>query len=183
MAKGFRKLFQQKPKFEYRKTPVIWAVPCDELGYSKFWTRFVGTAGIMPFDIFLSVEGTYLEKARNDIHNKALEMGYPLMMLDSDVLFPPKTLETLMSHNLPIVGGWYKDKKSDDKHPCVYDFVEDQPDFPVFRHREKPGTGLEKVDGMGAGCWLMSPETVKALGKDPYGHNISGGGEDFKLCR
>src|SRR3990167_6807661 len=182
MAKGFKKPLRKKPL--YRKTPVVWGVPCDELGYSKFWVRFVASSGIMPFDQLASPESTYLEKARNDIHNAFLKSEYPyLMMLDSDILFPPKLLEHLMAHNLPIVGGWYKDKKSEDKHPCAYDFVEDKPEYSVFRHRNEPGTGVEKISALGAGCWLMKREVAVALGENPYGHNIAGGGEDFILCR
>lgn len=185
MSKKFRNPFQKQIKTpEFRKTPVVWGIPCDELSFSKFWIRFVGTAGLMPFDGFAFSEGTYLEKARNDIHNKFLDSKAPyLMMLDSDVLFPPNLLETLISHNLPMVGGWYRDKKAEDHHPTVYDFVEDKEEFSVFRHRKEVGQGVEKVDGTGAGCWLMTREVAEKLGKDPYGHNIAGGGEDFKLCR
>jgi hypothetical protein len=139
----------------------------------------------MPFDGFLNSEGTYLQKARNEIHDKFMKGQAPyLMMLDSDILFPPELLHKLLFHKLPIVGGWYRDKKSEDHHPCVYDFVEDDPKgFAVFRHRKEIGTGLEKVDAMGAGCWLMTRETAMALGEEPYGTNIAGGGEDFILCR
>jgi len=139
----------------------------------------------MPFDGFAFSEGTYLEKARNMIHEKFLKSNAKyLMMLDSDVLFPPNMLETLMAHNLPIVGGWYRDKKAEDHHPAVYDFVEDREDgVAIFRHRKEPGTGLEKVSAMGAGCWLMTREVAEALGDEPYGKNIAGGGEDMKLCR
>ena len=163
----------------------MWGIPCDELGYSKFWIRFEGTANRMPWDGFASSEGTYLEKARNKIHNDFVTRSkYPyLMMLDSDVLFPPDMLEKLMAHKLPIVGGWYKDKKAKDHHPAVYDFVEDQSGVAVFRHRKEPGTGLEKVSGMGAGCWFMTRAVAEALGDEPYGKNIAGGGEDMKLCR
>lgn len=187
MAKGKGKAgksFAPKETLVYRKTPVVWGIPCDELGFSKFWIQFVGTAGLMPFDKFATTEGTYLEKARNDIHNKFLKSNYPyMMMLDSDILIRPKLLQTLMSHNLPIVGGWYRDKKAEDHHPCVYDFVEDKEEFAVFRHRKEPGMGVEKVGAMGAGCWLMTREVAEKLGSDPFGHNIAGGGEDFKFCR
>lgn len=168
-----------------RTTPVMWGVPCDELGFSKFWIRFVGTANIMPWDGFAFSEGTYLEKARNKIHdNFKNKSKLPLlMMLDSDILFPPEMLETLMAHKKPVVGGWYVDKKSEDHHPAVYDYAEDQDGLAVFRHRKEPGRGLEKVDAMGAGCWLMTREVAEALGDEPYGKNIAGGGEDFKLCR
>lgn len=162
----------------------MWGIPCDELGFSKFWIRFVGTAGMMPWDWISAPEGTYLEKARNQIHDDFLKSNLPyLMMLDSDILFPPKMLQTLMNHKLPIVGGWYKDKNAVDHHPVVYDFVEEEEGVSVFRHRKEPGAGVERVDATGAGCWLMTRETALALGEEPYGKNIAGGGEDMKLCR
>src|SRR5688572_3126293 len=187
MAKGFKnfvKQFTKKEELVFRKTPVVWGIPCDEIGYSKFWIQFVGTAGIMPFDKFSTSEGTYLQKARNDIHNKFLKSQYKyLMMLDSDIMFPPKTLETLMAHNLPIVGGWYKDKNAIDHHPVVYDFREDKEEFAVFKHRKEAGQGLEKIDAIGMGCLLMNRDTAEKLGENPYGHKIAGGGEDFIMCR
>lgn len=186
MSKRFLNPFKKKdkPLLNIRRTPIVWGVPCDELSYSKFWIRFVGTANIMPLDRFAFSEGTYLEKARNMIHKAFLdtEAAY-LMMLDSDIMFPPQTLETLMAHNLPIVGGWYRDKKADDRHPAVYDFVKDKDGVSYWDHRKTAGEGLEKVDAMGAGCWLMNRETAIALGEEPYGRNIAGGGEDMKLCR
>ena len=176
----------EKHPVRIRTTPVMWGIPTDELGFSKFWTHFLRHANIMPWDGFSLSEGTYLEKARNQIH-KGFVSGSKmplLMMLDSDILFPPLLVETLIAHKLPIVGGWYRDKKAEDHHPAIYDFVEDGEDgVAVFRHRKVPGEGLERVDAMGAGCWLMTRETAEALGEEPYGKNIAGGGEDMKLCR
>ena len=173
--------FKALPK---KRPPIIWGIPCDELSYSKFWIQFVGMSGFMPFDGFAFSEGTYLEKARNMIHNKFLQSNAKyLMMLDSDVLFPPTMLETLLAHNLPIVGGWYRDKKAADHHPAVYDFGKDIDGVSYWKHREVAGIGLERVDATGAGCWLMTRETALALGEEPYSKNIAGGGEDMKLCR
>ena len=96
----------------------MWGIPTDELGFSKFWTHFLRHANIMPWDGFSLSEGTYLEKARNQIH-KGFVSGSKmplLMMLDSDILFPPLLVETLIAHKLPIVGGWYRDKKAEDHH-------------------------------------------------------------------
>lgn len=174
----------EKHPVKIRTTPIVWGIPTDELGFSKFWTRFVRFANIMPWDSYAFSEGTYLEKARNSIHNKFLKSELPyLMMLDSDIWFPPDMVELLMTHKLPIVGGWYRDKNAEDHHPTVYDFAEDREGLAIFRHRKEPGTGLERVEGMGAGCWLMTREVAQALGEDPYGKNIAGGGEDMKLCR
>jgi len=167
-----------------RTISVAWGIPCDELSYSKFWTLFERNSYKMPWDDWITSEGTYLQKSRNYIHNTFLTQSdtHYLMMLDSDILFPPHLVEMLMSHDLPIVGGWYRDKKAENHHPAVYDFVEDKDDMPVFRHRNTAGKGVEKVDAMGAGCWLMSRSVAEELGEYPYGHNIAGG-EDFRLCR
>lgn len=175
----------EKRSVSIRTTPVAWGVPCDEVMFSKFFVWFIKHAGFMPWDSWLTTEGTYLGQARNQIHQRYTEgsAGVPyLMMLDSDIVFPQHMLKVLVSHKLPIVGGWYKDKKSPDHHPAVYDFAEDTPDgVSHWKHRSIPGAGLEKVDGMGAGCWLMTREVAEALGPRPY--EEFGGGEDMKLCR
>ena len=50
-----------------------------------------------------------------------------------------------------------------------------------FSAREKPGKGMEKVAGMGAGCWLMSRELAEALGNKPY--SMEQGGEDLWISK
>lgn len=168
-----------------RTVPVTWGVPCDEVMFSKFFVYFVKHAGFMPWDSWLTTEGTYLGKARNEIHKRYVNKnnGTPyLMMLDSDIVFPPELLEKLMACKLPIVGGWYRDKKAETHHPCVYDFiVEDDKGVSHFKHRDSVGQGLEKVDAMGAGCWLMTREVAEAVGEEPY--DTFRGGEDMEFCR
>lgn len=176
-----------------RTTPVCWGVPFDEVNFSKFTIYFVKHAGFMPWDSWATTEGTYIGQARNKIHSRYVEKSKPvpfLMMLDSDIVFPPQLVETLMAHKLPIVGGWYKDKKVVNPdapnpetvyHPAVYDYAEDRDGVTYWRHREQPGEGIERVDGMGAGCWLMTREVAEALGPEPY--EAFGGGEDMKLCK
>lgn len=191
MAKGFKKFFRKQTpvvhpgeQLKLRSTPITWGIPFDEVMFSKFMIFFEKHADKMPWDDFVSSEGTIVQKARNNIHRHFLEdtkSGH-LMMLDSDIIFPPKMVETLLAHNLPIVGGWYKDKKAEDHHPAVYDFnYEDEQGVLHWKHRETPGKGLEKVDGMGAGCWLMHREVAEKLGKEPY--NMHAGGEDLVLSR
>ena len=175
----------EKHLVQIRNTPICWGVPCDEVMYAKFFVYFVKHANFMPWDSWATTEGTYIGKARNEIHGRYIKKssGVPyLMMLDSDIVFPPQLVERLMAHKLPIVGGWYKDKHAEDHHPAVYDYIEDTPDgVSHWKHRNEPGQGLEKVDAMGAGCWLMTREVAEALGPEPY--ETFGGGEDMKLCR
>jgi hypothetical protein len=153
-----------------RKFPIMWGIPCDELSYTRFWTEFERNASRMPWDDFASSEGTYINTARNAIHNAFLDSKLShLMMLDSDILFPPNIAEKLMAHNKPMVGGWYRDKKAPDRHPVIFDYLyDDAKGVSIWNHRTEPGKGLEKVDGMGAGCWLMRHDVADALGKNPY---------------
>ncbi len=46
-----------------------------------------------------------IDTLRNDIVEKALTIGATsLIMLDTDMIYHPKTITTLLSHNLQIVG-------------------------------------------------------------------------------
>jgi len=167
---------------ELRKTPVCWGIPMDELGFSRFWANWLRHSNVMPWDGYITTMSTYLPDARNTIHEnfvKNSDLPY-LMMVDSDILFPPNMVETLMKHKLPIVGGWYKNKTY--QTPVVYDFVSTSENgVNNFKSREFPGKGLEKVDGMGAGCWLMTRETAIKVGERPYDMNV--GGEDLFFCK
>lgn len=191
MAKRFQKLFQKKIEpttagtIQLRNTPVTWGIPFDELMFSKFMIYFEKNADRMPWDGFISSQGTLVHIARNNIHKAFLhepEKRPYLMMLDSDILFPEKIVDRLLAHKLPIVGGWYKNKNIKDSHPTIYDFQNmDENGVAVWKHRTAPGTGLEQVDGTGAGCWLMSREVAEKLGEEPYQTDV--GGEDLVLCR
>ena len=72
-------------------------------------------------------------------------------------------------------------KSRNDAHPVVYDFVREDDKGIFYSHRDNPGTGMEKVDGMGAGCWLMSRELAEALGESPY--SMDKAAEDLVICR
>lgn len=182
---GKREYFEKEPLM-IRTTPICWGVPMDETLYSKFFTLFFKHGRIMPWDTLATTESTYLPDARNEIHNMFLETDFPyLMMLDSDVLPAPFLVEKLMAHNKQIVGGWYANKnklKAYSPHPIVYDYINTSEDGSVnWKHRDKPGEGLERVDGMGAGCWLMTKDCAEKLGKSPY--DMAGGTEDLKLSK
>ncbi len=180
LSAGVRKKLEQH--IHYRPTPITWAIPLDEVLFSRFFTRFL-PLGIMPWDSFVTSESTYLPKARNILHNGFLVMDTDyLWMMDSDILAPPTIITDLLMHDKDLVGGWYKNKSGDaGPHPVVYDFVSETEERLNFRHRKYPGKGLEKVAGMGAGCWLMSRKLAEALGKDPY--SMEKATEDFVLCK
>ena len=172
---------EERTSVKLRTVPVCWALPTDEVLFARFFTNFLRLRP-MPWDDMYSVGSTYLPDARNTLHAFYVEKSLcgHMVMLDSDVLPPPDFLERLLAHNLPMVGGWYR-KKGDPYPPCVYDYVNTSADGVAhWRGRLQPGTGLEQVDGAGAGCWLMRRDVAVALGSRPY--DMNSGGEDMKLC-
>jgi hypothetical protein len=180
LSQGLRE--QLNERYDIRTTPICWGIPMDELLYTKFFSNFTQLMR-MPWDSIIITESTYLPSARNEIHNAYLGQSTDqyLMMLDSDILPPPGMVSTLMGYNKHIVGGWYRLKSRTDAHPIVYDFLKETDESILFLHREEPGTGLEKVDGMGAGCWLMSRELAEALGESPY--SMEKATEDLVICK
>lgn len=181
-----------KTTLNIRTQQIAVGLPMDELMFSKFFANYIGL-NLMPWDAVITVSSTYLPMARNQIHNAYLEngIGSHLLMLDSDVLPPGHLVPALLKHNLPIVGGWYRKKekfhyKDIDgnpfvtQRPVVYDYAGGEKEN-LFSPRINPGKGLEKVGGMGAGCWLMSRRVAESLGKSPY--DMNSGGEDLVICR
>ena len=183
-----------KSELRIRTQQIAIGFPMDELLFSKFLVNLLGLDW-MPWDAFITTQSTYLPDARNQIHSVFLEKteASHLLMLDSDVLPPPRLIETLMLHDKDMVGGWYRKKekfgyKDTDgvvqitQRPVVYDFIREENGVPIYAQRTFPGSGLEKVDGAGAGCWLMSRKVAEALGPKPYSM-AQGAGEDLILCK
>jgi len=181
LDRGVSEVLRQE--YRIRSVPICWGIPMDEVMFSKWFVNFLRLSS-MPWDSISTTEGTYLPSARNGIHNTYLtDTDAPyLMMLDSDVLPPPNIVDILMAHQKHIVGGWYKNKNlKKGPHPIVYDFHQETDTELQWINRAEPGKGLEKVDGMGAGCWLMSRELAEALGENPY--SMEKGTEDLVLCK
>lgn len=178
-----------------RTVPVAIGIPLDELMFSKFLTNYVNLS-IMPWDAVITTTSTLVEEARNTIHNLFLENSQApyLFMLDSDVLPPPDIIERLIADDKPVVGGYYHKKEkfpiknidgsiSEIQRPVVYDYshFDEEKKHHLYNARLKAGNGLEKVDGMGAGCWLIKREVIEKIGKNPY--NFTESGEDLCFCR
>ena len=175
----------QTSVIKYRRFPVAWGVPMDELGYS-YWFSKVMTQHIMPWDPLIHCLNTYLPEARSFIHetfvNMPKEIKY-LIMLDSDVIPPEGAISKLLTYKKPMVGGWYpkKSENPEERKPVVYDFDRINEDGrAMWRIRQEPGSGLERVDGAGAGFWVMRRDVAEAIGPRPY--DMLRCGEDLEMC-
>lgn len=170
-------------KLNIRTTQVYWGIPMDEVTFSMWMSSFIQMQP-MPWDGYAFAMQTYLPAARNYIHKKFLQSGAEwLVMLDSDVVPPPDFVNRLLGHNKKMAGGWYCKKawdKPEERFPVVYDYIEEKDGVFWWNIRKRPGKGLEKVDGAGAGCWLMHRDVARAIGEEPY--DMMNGGEDMSLC-
>jgi hypothetical protein len=184
---------EHKIVLKLRTTPITWGIPLDELLFAKFFTNFLHL-NMMPWDSVITTESTYLPDARNYIHEIFVTKYQTpfLFMLDSDVMPPPDIVTSLIRHDLPVVGGWYRKKENFEikrpdgtsyaiGRPVVYDWSDERDGKYWFTSRLEPGKGLEKVAGIGAGCLLMKREVALKLGERPY--DMTAGGEDLVLCK
>ena len=176
-----------------RTEPITWLMPFDEVCFSRAW-RSQMMLRMMPWDDLVTTENTYLLEARTKLWNDFHDMGLTnwAFMLDTDVATPPHYLHALLEHaradpQKKVLAGWYR-VKGEPFEPVVYHFVGDKKNprgDPISWWKQygldEIKTGLEKVDGMGAGCILIHHSVVRSIGRDPF--VMHGGGEDLQLCK
>lgn len=104
-----------------------------------------------------------------------------VLLLDSDMIFPPTTAIRLMNHNVDIVGCNYM-KRSKPIKPVAYEKMYDwENPLPLTPQEE-----LVKVEAVGLGCMLIKMDVFKSINK-PYFEftydvkSKSWIGEDFNL--
>lgn len=129
-----------------------------------------------------------IDTLRNDIVEKALSLNATkLIMMDTDMLYHPKTIPRLLSHNLPIVGAL-----------C---FRRYPPFDSIMLRIETDGTrtgyvsvddweegALVEVDATGAGCLMFDMDVFRNMPrpwfrfqKDPLTGSVIG--EDIGFCQ
>lgn len=138
-----------------------------------------------------TIPGTYIHSARQELMEAALAEGAThILWLDSDMRFPPDALVKLLAHNKQAVGINYSQRFS-------------PPDFVAIKHANyKTGkveklvtdgdsAGLEEVDVVGMGCFLVRHDALHSLPKsDPMfwfewdkERRMQSVGEDAWFCR
>lgn len=106
-----------------------------------------------------------IDTARNLIVEKTLEEpSYThILFIDDDQVFPPETLNKLLSHNKNIVGAQIF-KRREMYEPCVYT-LRDSKYYPILVNR------FIEVDAIGTGILLIKTEVFKKV-KFPWFETI-----------
>lgn len=90
-----------------------------------------------------------------------------LWMLDTDMVFPPDTLERLLEFadpvKAPIVGGLCFSIDDGRLFPTLYGLVEGDPDPQVIRFNEWPPDAMFEVAATGTACLLMHRSALERM--------------------
>ena len=105
--------------------------------------------------------GPAISRARNDIVRTFLDEtdGTHLFMVDTDMVFGPRTLEALGSHQKPVVGALCHLLSADGTSQPVMSFWKDGK--LIKPSKAKPG--LQKVAATGAACLLIEREVLEKM--------------------
>jgi len=136
-----------------------------------------------PDFILLNANNGPIDTLRNDLVTKALEVGAShLIMMDTDMVYHPKTITSLLSRRLPIVGALSYRR---------------YPPFDPIMLKGKPGEyygvneweegELVEVDATGAGCMLFEMNVFRKMPPPWFKfRKLNGGdetiGEDIGFC-
>jgi len=111
--------------------------------------------------------GYQVDQVRNLIAHWTINNGYDyLFAVDSDISFPPDTLQRLLSHDKDVVSGIYI-QRIPGQHTIE---IMRKNQFGGVSHidwSEISGQGLVLIDGCGFGCALIKSQVFKAI---PYPH-------------
>jgi len=163
---------------------ILVGIPCGDTLVVPFHNTF-GQALRGDYKIEVTtVNGMNTVSARNKIVRKALDGKFDyIFFMDSDMSFPPNTLDNLIKRDKDIVGGFYMRKKggylpnafmlgSVDGDKFLTQFV----------------TELTEVEAVGTGCMLIKTEVFKNIempwfeywtNSSPEGHVMT---EDIVFC-
>lgn len=114
-----------------------------------------------------SVKSTLLCFGRNMQAHRALGIGAShVLFLDSDMKFPPNTLERLLNRNKDIIG-------------CTYSMRRTPRDYthrisPTLRSIPMDGRDLFKVRGLGMGCVLIRTDVFNRIPRPWFEVEYSG---------
>lgn len=105
--------------------------------------------------------GYQIDQVRNLIADWAKRYDY-LFCVDSDMSFPPDTLEKLLSHNVDIVSGVYIQRKPGQHIVELYK-KNAQGGVSNIPYNDISGKALVEVDGCGFGCVLINSNVIRTM--------------------
>ena len=162
-------------------------VPCRDTVHAAFafdlaklmqHCQLVGTEVVHHFCI-----GTLIVNQRDQLAEMALEASSThILWLDSDMMFPPDTLQRLLAHDQPIVAGNYVTRQYPHK-TVAYRELHDWRSYVI----NDGSRDLISVAAVGMGCMLVKTDVIRQMQLPRFKttwipETLDHMGEDFYFC-
>jgi hypothetical protein len=162
-------------------------IPCD---FPFIPASFFYSFALMekPEYFFIHADNGHIDDLRNNIIDKALEIGATnLIMMDVDQVYHPQTITKLLSHRLPVVGALvHRRYPPFDSLMLKTVEIDERRNGYVSIDEWKDGELIE-VDATGGGCLMFNMDVFRKIprpwfkaSKNPDGSIL---GEDIYFCQ
>jgi len=139
----------------------------------------IGSNGQHPITFIPSIGTTVIHDARNHVIKESYKGDFDaLLFIDSDMEFPPDTLQRLIDRDKDIVGVLYGNKVTGKPNTFVYDQYTDK----FKKINVKPQQGLVEVGAVGTGIMLIKKYVLDRV-RCPWFYYEAGVGEDVNFCK
>lgn len=135
------------------------------------------------------MSGPDLAKGRNTLVETFLKetTDSRLLMLDSDMVFTPKTVLSMLvasQLNKGVIGGYcVKSDGEPTTYALSFNEAYDDTEFVPVARKLLPENSLVKVDGTGAACLLIPRSVLEAMEYGQWFTPIGEDSEDLSFCR
>lgn len=130
--------------------------------------------------------GYNISQIRNLLTEWALSRNYDyLFSVDSDMAFPPDTLQKMINHDVDMVSGVYRQRKEDQQIIEIYQNTKNG--LTNVMYDDIKDKGLVEINGCGFGCVLIKCEVLKTVGYPQFEYHMKdvmsiGLSEDNDFC-
>ena len=127
--------------------------------------------------------GTLIVNQRDQLAEMALAAGSThILWLDSDMMFPPDTVQRLLAHDAPIVAGNYVTRQYPHK-TVAYTHMHDWRSYVINTGKQDPIS----VAAVGMGCMLVNTAVIREMPRPRFQtmwipETDDHMGEDFYFC-
>lgn len=148
-----------------KSTSVFIGIPALDMVSTRTMMSIISAQNFIKGRAMIHVQvGCYVDNARDKIVQDAKDQkATHLMFIDSDMEFPPDSIQRLIDYDLDIVGGLYP-RRQYPYRPTINRVNSKKLIIPS----SYPTDRLFEVDAIGTGFLLIKMEVFEKLGKPPY---------------
>lgn len=163
---------------------VLIAIPCMDMVSARFAQSLATLKKVGQCTVSFLM-GSLIYDSRNKLAGYAVQMEADYMLwLDSDMVFPPDTLERMMKtieeNDIDILCGLYF-RRTHPFTPVLFNKLERDGETLVFEDVKEIPDDLFEVAGCGFGCVLMKTDVLFDIGINWFTPYIDAG-EDCAFC-